>query len=269
MRLPDDEWLHHAKRLAINQSRRVRHKHEPTEALIVSNKPDRWMAYCQRCKHGAVLMKEHAMLVTQAPAASLSLALPSDMRSAEQLEQYELSFLAGFMASKGMDFTFLSAYGWLWSESRHRLMFNTKQGWLGRDTSGKSPQKWLSYTQAPYVEVRGGTSSLAVVTEDLFSAYKVASAVDDVDVYCSLGTAIHAPLLAKLVNDPAVRRVTSFYDGDVAGHKGALSNAQKLRVFGVSDNRMAVEQCAPRGLDPKDMELRAIAAHLEGVKRAG
>lgn len=266
-RLPNEEWLHLAKRVGVGSSRKVVHGREPTAAMTIGNTGDRWWAYCQRCKRGAVEKKEHALLVTKEVAKSRDLILPSDMRATAELESYERDTLAGFLASKGMDFMYLDyAY---WSAERHRLMFNTKQGWLGRDTSGKSLQKWLSYTAAPYVEVAlGATMDVAVLTEDLFSGLKVASATPNITVYCTLGTAIHDALMLKLI-ERKHRVVSSFYDGDSAGYKGVVRNMMRLLPFGMADRRAAETQCAPAGLDPKDMELRAIAQHVQTLRIEG
>lgn len=260
-RIPDEEWLHLAKRTAVGTSRRVRHKAERRENMTVGNEPDRWWVRCNACNAGAVVKKEHALTVAVAPALSQDLTLPHDMIQFESLPAYQQQFLASFLATKHMDRMYIDAPVY-WSEARHRLMIRDGEGnWMGRDTSDRSPQKWLTYNRQHFVRVRMGRKH-ALFTEDLFSAHKVAYATQGIDlaVYCSLGTKMHDDLMLYAIRNHA--SVASFYDGDQAGWIGARQNALRLRAFGIDNPCGAVHMCAPTDLDPKDMTINQIRQHL-------
>ncbi|APU03159.1 DNA primase [Ralstonia phage phiAp1] len=271
-RLRDEEWLAHAKRVHVGSTNRVQHGRESRKNLVVGNDADRWWAWCQSCKAGAVVKKEHALLVQREVKGSRDLTLPNDMRSIDALHGYEVDTVFGLLARKGMDRMYLPA-DLRWSESRHRLMVPTDRPgeWMGRDTSEKSMQKWLTYHGQHYVVVRPASRfSVAVLTEDLFSAHKVAWAAEHqslpVGVYCTLGTVMHDALLAHLMC-AGVAVVSSFYDGDDAGHKGCVRNALRLRALGMQDPAQPDDQCAPWELDPKDMRVSAIQLHLTHLLR--
>lgn len=262
-RIPDAEWLHFAKRVAIGAQQRVRHGNERDPAMVVGNQPDRWWCWCQRCKCGAVVRKEHALTVAVAPHIERNLTVPNDITMMAALQGYQRDHVAGLLASKGMDLIYLPMLTG-WSESRGRIMVPThnQEGYMGRDTTGRSAQKWLTYNGQHYVQA-GGFGPVAVLTEDLFSAHKVAWAMKEfgVSTYCTLGTSMHEALLAEILKCP-INQVISFYDGDAAGHKGAAANEQRLQPFGLASGHTPAKSCAPRGLDPKDMSLQEIQQHL-------
>lgn len=270
-RLQDEEWLAHAKRVYVGSTNRIQHGRESRKNLVVGNDVDRWWAWCQSCKAGAVVRKEHALLVQREVKGSRDLTLPADMLPIGQLSGHQVDAIFGLLAQKGMDRMYLPL-DLRWSESRHRLMVPTNRPgeWIGRDTSGKSPQKWLTYHGQHYVAVRASGAAVAVLTEDVFSAHKVAWSSEHqnlpVDVYCTLGTAMHDALLAHLLSIQT-KRVSSFYDGDSAGWKGAERNDMRLRTFGMHDPLNIRDQCAPTGLDPKDCKVSYIQLHLQSLLR--
>lgn len=267
MRLPNDEWLHLAKGTPIGGQRRVRHKHERTDALTVGNREDRWWAYCQRCKAGAVEMKSHVLLGSVAPAESVALSLPSDGTAIHALPLYEQQNIASFLASKGMDLTYFEQTPVTWSRSRMRLLVHTPSGLMGRDTTGRSEQKWLTYERQHWIkDPRTFEWADVVLVEDCFSWAKIAHAckTQPVSVYCTLGTAIHDSLFLHLMH--TAKRVYSFYDGDAAGWAGAVRNEQRLYAIGLSPGRATqFQMCAPRGMDPKDMDCAALDQHVRSL----
>jgi hypothetical protein len=228
--------------------------------MTVGNRDDRWWAYCQRCKIGAVEMKSHVLLVDREPPRSRDLALPHDMKYVHELPKWQQDHLAKFLTSKGMDFQYLP--GVLWSEERARLMVPDAYGhFMGRDTSGKSSQKWLTYNGQHYVGYAHATP-LALLFEDCFSYHKVRWAVESdlVTCYCTLGTSIHDTLFLQLLKHHT--RVASFYDGDAAGWSGAGRNLIRLAGVGLHAPFSNIDQCAPNGLDPKDMSILDIRSHV-------
>lgn len=200
--------------------------------------------------------KSHVLITgVQAPKESTRLDLPVDMLPLMQCDEYTRSVLCGLLASKAMDMLYLPPL--FFSESRKRLLLDTGQGWLGRDTTDKSNQKWLTYEGSLYLGGSGG--GVAVVVEDPYSYYKVKWALRSTpgySVYCALGTGVRPVLALQLLRHP---RVIFFMDGDSAGFNGAERAARQLRGLGGS----AVARCAPLGFDPKDLTAAQIRNHLD------
>lgn len=256
MALPQDEWLDAAKRQPVGGTGRVRHLRERRPNLIVSNKSDRYSAYCQACKQGGVVMKEHVVITSRkAPPESASLVLPYDMVEVLRADSTIQNAVLGFLASKNMDAEYLPS---LWfSKSRCRVLIQHGVEWLGRDTTGASNQKWLTFNGSNHLR-HTTLRRNAVVVEDPFSYYKVQWALrDDTDVavFSSLGTAMSDELLLLLIQ---YSNVKFFYDDDAAGHRGALCESKRLRALGVD----AVARCATEGRDPKDMSIAEIQQHV-------
>ena len=243
--IPERDWLVKAKRLAIGSKVRVYHGRERRPNLTIANYPDRYWCYCQSCKDGAVLLKSHVILGGAAPAESASLVLPTD---SEPMTHEHPAW--HFIASKNMDAMYLPD---LWySPSRKRILIDTKTaGWYGRDVTGHSMQKWLSYNGADIVRPTEYRDT-AVVVEDLFSMYKVRFACPEYAVYCALGTGIKDSLVLALLQH---KTVLFFFDGDAAGWAGARNGVQRLRGLGMPN----VGYRSPKeGEDPKDMDLMRI-----------
>jgi len=256
MSLPHGEWLHIAKGLAIGGSTRVKHLSERRPNMIVKNLEDRYVVYCQACKEGGVVMKEHVRLTgIAAPSTSCDLSLPLDMVEAQTAPKAVQDGVYGFIASKNMDATYLPN---LWfSKSRCRVLLSHLGEWLGRDTTGRSPQKWITYNRSNHLGPADPRHDAAVVVEDPFSFFKVRWAVYQadlrVDVYTSLGTAISDDLTLKLISHHT--QATIMYDGDSAGYKGMAVESRRLRSLGILS---PVGHCAPKGFDPKDMGIAEI-----------
>lgn len=277
-RLPDSEWLHLAKRLGVGSTSRHYHRREGRPNLVVGNTAGKWWAYCQSCKAGGVVEKDHVKITGgKAPESSTHLDLPRDMLPLLELDEFACDSVLHLLAQKSMDQMYLPPL--YFSEQRKRVLLDTGQGWLGRDTTGHSPQKWLTYdgslylgshvqdTQASFPVVDMGNAgaavqrapdSTAVVVEDPFSYYKVRWALRDVPeftVYCALGTVVRPALRLALVPHTSVGL---FFDGDSAGAVGARREARALRGLGVR----AVARCAPEGFDPKDLTIEDIRGFI-------
>ena len=263
-----EDWLDIAKSLPIGMRKRVQHGNESRQNLIIENKPDRYVAYCQSCREGGVVDKEHVRFVAVSPEAQKSnMTLPLDMQPV--MQSPFLPRIAEFLASKNMDMQYLSGADLLYSQSRKRLILRDHSGYMGRDITGDAKEKWLTYSgqhflAQPIVNYR---PTVAVVTEDTFSFHKVQHALSmhgysgKYHVYCSLGTGLHGTLLMRIVHRHYA--AIFMYDGDPAGWKGSEAGAAKVRAMGTK----AVSACAPIGLDPKDMKLREIHNYLEEVCR--
>lgn len=257
-RLPDEEWLHLAKKLGVGSRSRHYHKREGRPNLVVGNEAGKWWAYCQSCKAGGVVEKDHVKITGgKAPESSTHLDLPRDMLPLLELDEFACDSVLHLLAQKNMDQLYLPPL--YFSEQRKRMLLDTGQGWLGRDTTGHSPQKWLTYDGSLWLGPDvGGTQTTAVVVEDPFSYFKVRWAlhgVPEFTVYCALGTVVRPSLRLALVPHPVV---ALFFDGDPAGNTGARREARALRGLGVR----AVARCAPEGFDPKDLTIEAIRSFV-------
>ncbi len=254
--LPVEEWLHLAKRAPLNGSGRHLHLRERRPNLVVKNLPDRYTAYCMACKQGAVHMKEYVRVTGVAPPVlSQSLTLPSDMVLVANAEQAVQDGVLGFLAHKNMDMVYFDCPV-MFSRQRMRLMLNMT-GWLGRDTTERSPQKWLTFDGQTFLHSAESKHPLAVVVEDPFSFFKVRWAMRGlpVSVYSSLGTVVRDNLMLRLLEHDGV---LFFYDGDQAGYDGANVESRRLRTFGIESQ----PRVAPWGMDPKDMTIEAIQLHI-------
>lgn len=265
MALPKDEWLDSAKRVPKGQQRRIQHKHERGQDLVVGNTNDRWWAYCQRCKAGGVEMKTHVLTVQKELPTSRELSLPNDMRQLEQWEPEIQTAIVKFLVSKGVDVHMFPPKSLHYSPSRGRLFVTNPMGWMGRDLTGKSPQKWLTYNRQHYLTGTDPIGTVAVLVEDPFSMYKVQHAIDTstlprnvVDVYCCLGTAAHDSLMVRLIQ--RYTQIIPLMDGDAAGIKGATSIERSVRALGLQTAYFKIT--APPGMDPKDMHTQDIREHI-------
>lgn len=252
--LHEHEWLEQAKRLSVGMRMRVRHGRERRLNMTVANERDRWWCYCQACKQGGVLMKEHVLL-TAAPIVEQELTLPTDLKPVLRSD-YE-DTVGRFLASKGMMFPYLPK---LWySERAKRLCLQDDTGeWHGRDLTGKSNAKWLHYAKLHIIGTVGATT---VITEDIFSMYKVRFALRDTP---HIGTASTLGAGCSTTAALALKNCTTLvwaYDGDAAGDAGYKSASKRMRVLVPRQIRAR----PPEGLDPKDMDCADIRELLKGV----
>lgn len=208
-----------------------------------------------------MLFKEHVRVTDVAPPKrSSELSLPQDMVNVLTLAPHLQRAVLGFLAKKNMDLLYFQQ-DVFFSDERKRLLIPTAWGWLGRDTTENSPQKWLTYNRSQYLgELRSGGT--AVLVEDAFSWFKLKWSIKDdprfrlIDPVCSLGTDVKDALFAELIGRSS--NTLWFFDGDSAGAKGSSRGFHRIRAFGIG----AVQCCAPSGKDPKDMTCEAIRQHL-------
>lgn len=235
---------------------RIHHGSESRPNLVISNLAGQYKAYCQSCKDGDVVTKEHVLLSERVPVVPRVLELPHDMERSEVSEFVDV--VGAFLASKGMMFPYLPQT--YFSRTQKRMLVQDDAGlWHGRDITGRSARKWLNYGEAKFV---GTTQATTVLTEDLFSMYKVRFAMrdrPDVAVCCTLGaecTAAAALALSKCKN------LVWAYDADKAGDKGYTRAIQRMRPWGATQHRARPPF---EGTDPKDMDCANIRLMLENL----
>jgi len=254
--LPHSEWLDRAKRLSIGMHVRVQHRNERRPNMVIGNDNDKWWAYCQACKEGGVMPKEHVLLNSTTKHEPVLLTIPTDIKPVlgSEFEQA----IGKFLASKHMMFPYLPTL--YYSEQARRLLIQDDNNrWHGRDLTDRSPAKWLHYG-ASY---SGTVCKNTIITEDMFSMWKVQFALKDTlrkgwGVFCTLGTSVSQPAALQLKE---AGRLIWAYDGDAAGYVGANYGRRRMQVFVDAQSRAR----PPEGLDPKDMDCQAIRDLMRSI----
>lgn len=258
--IPKEHWLRKAQGLCIGRQERIFHLRERRPNLIIWNKPDMWSCFCQACKKGGVVMKEHVRLDAVSPEAKRSdLSLPTDMRLHSLLDVGTQAMLAEFLSSKGMD-SIMMMPTWYYSCTRKRILIQTAEGWLGRDVTGTALEKWLTYNGQGYLWHGVIGAQLTVCCEDTFSWLKIIWATQgriQCNALCALGTNIKDSIMMRLLNQD---RVQFMFDGDAAGYKGAAEGVARCRGMSIK----AMSCCAPAGKDPKDLSGEEIRNLITG-----
>lgn len=214
------------------------------------------------CKEGGVMFKTHVRVTgIEPPPRSTELTLPQDIRAVSDLPDHIQRPVLRFLLTKNMDLMHFPG-GLFYSDQRKRLLVPTAWGWLGRDTTENSPQKWLTYQRSQYLGTPGPTT---VIVEDPFSYFKILWAIKYDDRFktlatvCSLGTNVKPALFVQLLG---VSAVGIFFDGDRPGADGSQVLARRLTALGIR----AVPCCARSGKDPKDLSGEEIRNHLIGAQ---
>lgn len=262
----ETEWLGRAKRLAIGMHVRVKHLSERRANMVIAHESDRYWCYCQACKEGGVVMKDHVLLGDAPPVpAPANRLLPDDLCLAT--EQPYVQPISAFLARKGMDFTFFGGNSVHYSPTQRRLVLQDAASGtsLGRDLTDRSAAKWIVYNTRSYTDGKylGGLwphpKSVCVVVEDAFSYFKIKWALrmfqQDFNVCCALGTRLSDNLVLDLTKCSGVLLML---DGDSPGVAGTLDGSRRLRGVGIK----VAGANAPWGLDPKDMQLHDIVKHV-------
>ena len=262
-RLPPDEWLHLAKRLAVGQKRRVRHNEERDCAMDVWNNGDSWSAYCHRCHMPGWVPKEHQQLNVQRVDPDRVSPVPADCLHITQASQYEQRRIWELLVQKGCPPGIIPEEVLWFSRSSNRIVLRQGLLALGRALSQQQQPKWLMYgdwwNQPRILWTRYRGAGPMVLVEDALSSYKVVKAIElyapesSVSVAAVLGTVVTSASL-RLV---AGRDVLCMFDGDSAGAVGSRELQQRLAVFGGSFVDIRPEQG-----DPKDMSLEEITCIL-------
>lgn len=247
--LPHADWLDRAKRLAVGMRVRVVHGRERRPNLVIGNDKDKWWAYCQACKEGGVLTKEHVLLNAPIVGTQVDLVLPDDIVPVLGSD-YELA-VGKFLAGKHMMYPYLPTL--YYSTRTRRLMIqDAEQQWHGRDLTERSAAKWLHYG----AKHSGVPAKTTILVEDMFSKWKVEYALRDTiykhhAVVCTLGTSMSVSTVLALKD---AGWLIWMYDGDQPGDDGYTHGRLRMQAFGMFQSRLR----PPQGLDPKDMDCTEI-----------
>lgn len=264
-----DSWFPHAKRLPIGQSKRLRHqcpgRVRSTNAtnMVVANKGDRFVAYCQSCRKGGVQMKTH-VIIKRTEDQQRYMPWPDDAVHWQAVEMAPA--LHALLLDKGIDPGVVCPDQVIWySTKQSRLLFGTSLGWIGRAAADQAP-KWTGYgfpAPAYHKHPADEWRDVWVVTEDYLSTLKVRWATPEVTAVGLSGTAMPDALGAQLVQHKP-RLVITFMDGDKAGREGAQRVAKRIRGLGFQ----CVDIPTPAGLDPKDLKKHELQEFIYAATTA-
>lgn len=255
-----DEWLMSAKALPIGQARRVRHGRESRSNMVISNKPDRYTAYCHACQRGGTVLKEHAYIGKVDEPEPL--VVPTDL-----IPVHEHIGAMTFLASKNIPMLQTYTDGLLFSPSTRRVIINTPQGVLGRHI-GNSPAKWMTYNRQTYASVGYAEpdAELVVITEDTLSAWKVGIVSTElgmrVQMYAALGSQVSTALMLRLLEQHSDVPVVVWADGDAGGAKFRDRWCAQVRAL----NLLGGVYIPFAGYDPKDYTIEAVSVTLKGLR---
>lgn len=268
MRLPPDEWLHHAKRLAVGRKRRVRHNEERDCAMDVWNNGDSYSAWCHRCHLSGWVPKQHQQLNVQRVDPDRIGPVPADCLHITQASGYEQSRIWKLLTEKGCPPGVLPEEHLWFSRSTNRILLRQGLQGLGRALSPLQQPKWLAFgdwwNKPRLWWTRYRDAGPMVLAEDVLSSYKVAKAIEvyapesSVSVAAVLGTVLTSTSLPLI----AGRDVVCMFDGDAAGAEGSAALKRRLAVFGGT-----FRDARPAHGDPKNMTLEEIQWKLSCRKQ--
>lgn len=247
--MQDFQWLKQAQSLQVGQSKRIYHGSERRPNLIVRNLPDKYTAYCFRCKEYAEKRKDYVkILQEQQPKGSddcsrrfINLFSPTAMYLTP------LHDVAYFLHSKHMCLEWLKPYNPRWDPKRFRLVLNFQGRTIGRDIYGYSSIKWFNYGSYVY-EDRIDNARTIILTEDVLSAAKGIIATG-LPFYALFGTSLTRALESSIIaSNPS--HIGVMLDGDQAGFQGASRVRQRLSLLGISCKILN-----PQKGDPKEQRL--------------
>ncbi|BBD74650.1 topoisomerase-primase domain protein [Pectobacterium phage PPWS2] len=262
-RLPPNEWLHLAKRLAVGRKSRVRHNEERDTAMDVYNNGDSWTAYCHRCHMSGWVPKQHQELNTVRVDEARVQSVPADCFHISQATPYERKRIWELLVLKGCPPGIIpEEYIWF-SRSANRILLRQGLRALGRALSAQQQPKWLMFgewwNQPRIWMTRYRDAGPMVLVEDALSSYKVAKAIEHYAPESSLSVAAVLGTVLTSASLPLVagRDVLCMFDGDKPGALGSIELRKRLSVFGGR-----FQDIRPDVGDPKDMELEAVWQRL-------
>lgn len=267
--IPREEWLHHAKRLAVGAKRRVNHGCGRTASLDVYNSGDCWSCWCFRCHDGGRVVKEHQTLIVRQEDTSRVHPVPATALHISQVSAYEQRQIWDLLIRKGCPPGIIPEEMLWYDKTTRRILVRQGRIALGRALNEQQFPKWMGYsdtgrmpplfwTRYPDVEPMGPV----ILVEDSLSALKVAKAVQhyapesSVSVAAVLGTVLTVSSLRMV----AGRDVLCMFDGDEAGKVGSEVLKKRLAVFG---GRFI--DIRPEKGDPKDLSLEEIWERLSSL----
>lgn len=255
-------WLEIAKGLAVGSKVRVSNPLNPNSrnSLDIYNSIDSYSCWDFRHNKGDRVEKEF-IFETEVLDYSKPIPLPNNIPY-DLLEPYQKQYVDRFLVSKGITPHMLNKLNkqLLYASKVGRLLVECKtldsSYFIGRDLSGKSSAKWLSYREHPKqcydINLTSNYDKL-ILTEDSLSALKVSFATGLTTLALS-GTMLKDEV-ALICSDYSQAIV--WLDGDEAGQNGTTKVVKDLRS--ITD----VSSINVQGKDPKDLTIQEIRTWLK------
>ncbi|BAS69525.1 putative DNA primase [Pectobacterium phage PPWS1] len=261
--IPREDWLHHAKRLAVGQKRRVNHGCGRTASLDVYNNDECWSCWCFRCHEGGRVHKEHQSIRVMREDTSRIGPVPATALHISQVSAYEQRQIWDLLIRKGCPPGIIPEEMLWYDKTTRRVLVRQGLRALGRALSAQQQPKWLMFgewwNQPRIWMTRYRDAGPMVLVEDALSSYKVAKAIEHYAPESSLSVAAVLGTVLTSASLPLVagRDVLCMFDGDKPGALGSIELRKRLSVFGGR-----FQDIRPDVGDPKDMELEAVWQRL-------
>lgn len=266
----ESEWLSEAQSLPVGRSKRIYHGAEHRPNLVVSNKEDRWTAYCFACKEYAEKRKDFVRILEEQATAPTQIIGDTDvfMNLLEPSAKWltPLSDVAYFLHTKHMALEWLRPYNPRWDPKRKRLVIDFQGKTIGRDIYGISRCKWYDYRIAKRHQdvhlhsvlhaTATSSETTVVITEDAFSAIKGQAALPHVRFIALMGTTLPTHIERELLHLQP-KMVYTMLDGDEAGRKAVGPILRHLRLFGIPCKDISPEQGDPKD-HPKEWYIERL-----------
>lgn len=260
-------WLEQAKKLDLDQKRRVAHDCSTNQNMIISHNREGYSAHCFKCNEGGFVKHDRLSLNT----------LLDQWRTADaELQTFELALPSGCTSN-------ISVRGWLWLarggiterlraqynilldgntariilpvyNSHDQLAFYQARA-VERGHSPKYINPSVDRDKIRFVTHEATFNDIAVVTEDILSAIRAGDRLGYTGVSL-LGTkASHSDLLYLT----KYKKVALWFDGDQAGINCTRKTKKQLEMLGINPIVISTPK------DPKEYSTNEINRILEST----
>lgn len=262
MPLPFEGWLPQAEALGVGKQARVEHDCGPGSSMIVSNKLDKFTAWCFRCGEGGVkdkvptLADQVELRKLRSEEDSMRTAvLPQPME--HDIDSWPIEARV-WLYKAGLSKPTITSLGIYYHPPTKRVVLPIVEAghvtyWQARAVMKDQQPKYINPSiDRDTVLPRYGSGPCIVLTEDYLSAVRVGQVTE---AWSLLGTDLKQPVLAKLLRDP--RPVVCWLDPDSAGEKAMRKIKRSLHNIGKECHTLHSIR------DPKLLSKREITKCLQ------
>lgn len=253
-RLPDSDWAHHTDGMFMGETRRRKHLCGPGTTLMVTYGDDGFRAWCFRCVAGGWLPRPQESLAVklarvaagQRADAQVGAELPGPAVHADAILEWPLKARL-WLYKAGLGAAEIGRLGAYYHPPTNRVVLPVLAPsgglvyWQARSIDGRQPKYLGSPVGKRLAVPTYGEGPVAVVTEDILSAYKVGLA--GCQGWCALGVRLSSAFLGALMRSGKPAAV--WLDPDPAGQAGASTIIKQLRSYGIKATNVVSER------DPK------------------
>lgn len=269
--LEREGWLRQAQEVREGQSKRVPHDCGTGSPMTVFNRPDGWSAWCHRCHDKGWEPKPKPSLEERQARQAAQEAADREIRERPNppypcvfdVQQWPLQARCWLYKAALFDEDIAKLGAYFHPPSQRVVLPVVADGkvvhYQARDVGlcRKGAAKYIGpKARAGAIIPHWGDDSIAVLTEDLLSAFRVGMAGEAV---CLMGTVLHPPVarLLLLWKKP----VAVWLDPDKAGDRGAGEVQDLLSILGIRNTKIVSEK------DPKNLSRAEVAQRIEEARR--